>query len=606
MATANQRTPAATFDVIPGSLPQATVPMDADIEEAADIAINLLNEWASDHLADQIVWRDFLALTGTYRTFFSIATVFSIFQQLGLAKSRSSVRLTDRKPRVSVSLEDSAWVDIDFDFTTQEGQLVGCCSGTVSILQDQQGTWRIWMLRTWLECFDGHGNPDIPKPAEQLYTGATDREAATVNGNTNGATLPYDAIIVGGGQSGLALAGRLQAVGIRYLLLEKNVEIGDVWKDRYESLRWHTVKEYGELPFGRTFAVADPTFIPTKRIAEAHKAWSVKYGLNIITNSPVESASWDDTKKSWTVNVSVPAGKIAYMCRNLVLSIGGGTSSPVVPVWAQPQRIAASNFQGTIMHSKVYHSSTPWAGKRGIVVGTANTGHDVAEDMVQAAMETRMIQRNRTFVLPAEWLHAAQVVDYNQTKHTDRGDREVFTYPMKVSREMTNRAIHRSIKDHPEHFDALETAGFMVDRFGDIFDNLYVRIGGHYIDTGASQKIANGEIRMETKEVRGLTPDGLLLEDGSELQADLIVLCTGFDHDFRLQAKSIIGEIADQVDDYWGVDGEGEVRAYAKIAGHPRLYYHGGDVRMARWFSRFIALRIQAETLGSPLGIYAD
>lgn len=38
----------------------------------------------------------------------------------------------------------------------------------------------------------------------------------------------------------------------------------------------------------------------------------------------------------------------------------------------------------------------------------------------------------------------------------------------------------------------------------------------------------------------------------------------------------------------------------------PNLYYHGGDVRMARFFSRFIALQVQAHVLGQPLKPYTD
>ena len=43
------------------------------------------------------------------------------------------------------------------------------------------------------------------------------------------------------------------------------------------------------------------------------------------------------------------------------------------------------------------------------------------------------------------------------------------------------------------------------------------------------------------------------------------------------------------------------MRKLTDIVADPHLYYHGGDVRNARWFSRFLALQIQAEMLGKPL-----
>ena len=47
-------------------------------------------------------------------------------------------------------------------------------------------------------------------------------------------------------------------------------------------------------------------------------------------------------------------------------------------------------------------------------------------------------------------------------------------------REIVNEGVWTGIKHNPERFDALEQAGFKVNRYGDIYDNLYVRFGGHY------------------------------------------------------------------------------------------------------------------------------
>ena len=96
-----------------------------------------------------------------------------------------------------------------------------------------------------------------------------------------------------------------------------------------------------------------------------------------------------------------------------------------------------------------------------------------------------------------------------------------------------------------------------------------------------------------------------MFEDGSELKADLIVLCTGFNHDFRKDAGQIVGkEIAAQMDDFWGLDAEGEINGYAKLAGHPHLFYFGGEVRISRFFSMFLALQLQKMKLGEPLRPY--
>ncbi|MGG6497627.1 UNVERIFIED_CONTAM: hypothetical protein NY603_32365, partial [Bacteroidetes bacterium 56_B9] len=85
-----------------------------------------------------------------------------------------------------------------------------------------------------------------------------------------------------------------------------------------------------------------------------------------------------------------------------------------------------------------------------------------------------------------------------------------------------------------------EKAGFKVDRFGDLLTNLSVRFGGHYIDVGSCKRIVNGEIKVKQGAIQGLTKEGLRFEDGTEIKADLIVLATGFDHDFRKDAAEIV------------------------------------------------------------------
>lgn len=179
-----------------------------------------------------------------------------------------------------------------------------------------------------------------------------------------------------------------------------------------------------------------------------------------------------------------------------------------------------------------------------------------------------MVQRSPTFVFPAEWLWAAQDRHYHADNDPAVADREGFTYPNKILREIVNQGVHAGIRAHPGRFDALEKAGFKLDRFGDIYENLYVRFGGHYVDIGCSARIAKGEIKMKTQRVKGLTENGLLFEGGEEVRADLIVLCTGFDHDFRKDAARILGpKAADEIDDFYGLDEEGEIRGHAKPAG---------------------------------------
>ena len=354
-------TPLAQFDDLPGRLPEGTLPENVDTTKVAGEAVKLLNSLQQSRLHSDVIWRDLLSFTGYFRTFVGPSDVANVFHKLSERKLRSEFRSKGAEPRIAKSGPRCSWLDVDVLFSTRHGELDASCMGTVSVIPDEQGQWRVWMLRTWLESFEGHGNPDVPR---------SNAHPEVISGTTNGdqQVKQFDAIVVGGGQAGLSTAGRMHALGIRYFLLERHKQIGDTWNKRYDSLRWHTSKDYGVLPFGPTFPVEDDYMLPAKRIGAGHKAWSEKYGINARTDSLVESARWNPTTETWTVRTSGENGTSTLTAKNLVLCIGPGHAKPIFPQWAAADQVKASGFKGTIVHAfDGYRSAEAWSGKRGLV-----------------------------------------------------------------------------------------------------------------------------------------------------------------------------------------------------------------------------------------------
>ncbi len=170
------------------------------------------------------------------------------------------------------------------------------------------------------------------------------------------------------------------------------------------------------------------------------------------------------------------------------MAVGVGVQVPFMP--ALPGR---KTFKGTALHSAEYQNSRPWKGKHGIVVGTANTAHDVVEDMLEAGLSpVTMIQRRRTYVLPVEYLKVAHGRLHNDQLPTAVADREDLSMPLGVARLIMRQVMHDMASKEPERFDALERAGFKVEQYGDPSYHIYERLGGHYVDMGTSAKIAKG------------------------------------------------------------------------------------------------------------------
>lgn len=344
------------FNELPGELPLTSVPDGVDLDKVAQSVVIKLNDLQQDHLASNAIWRDLLAFTGYFRTFYGCGTVLRTLKKLSVQKKRSVFRVKEgREPRLAKTAKGSSWVDVDILFTCQHGNLAQNCMGTVSAMLTNDGKWRIWMLRTWLECFDGYGHPDVlePQAAKHQQT-SQETNGQAINGTSesnNAIEAEYGAVVVGAGQAGLAVGGRLKALGVSYMILDSHAEVGDVWANRYESLRWHTSKEYGNLPFGHTFPEHDDYALPTKRIGAGHKDWAERYGINVRTKTSVESASWDAVQHRWSMTASTPEGQILIRTKNIVLAIGPGHARPVYPSWATSAEVQSNGFKGTLLHS---------------------------------------------------------------------------------------------------------------------------------------------------------------------------------------------------------------------------------------------------------------
>ncbi|KAI9659393.1 MAG: hypothetical protein M1821_001651 [Bathelium mastoideum] len=528
-----------------------------------------------------------------------------------------------------VRVGEASWVELPFTFET-EGTPQTRCSGFLStVMVDEE--WKIWCLRTILEDLKEVGSVDTLEPAWHYDKGEDHDVADRIKGlnenhveHTNGIQsrtaegshrrdsindtddlkAGFDCVVVGGGQAGLATGGRLQALDISYVILDKHPKVGDSWKTRYNSTKLHTIREYSHLPFDRTFPDLYPEYLSSDDLAKGHRDWVSKYKINIWQSTTVLSGSWDENKQEWSLKIRRHDRESFLTCSHIVFATGSGCQVPLIPTYKNRE-----SFKGIALHSHHYKSAFEWATKSGVVIGTANTAHDIAEDMVGANLAlVTMVQRSSTYVVPEEYYNDNQRRIYNAEIPTEVADRNYMTTPFAISRLLAFQSLHGRARQESERFDALEKVGFKLDRYGDIMRNLYMRSGGHYMDVGASAKIAEGLIKVKSDATPvSYTEDGLLFSNGTHLKADVIVFATGFVGNLRLAVADIFGsDIANHLDDFWGLDEEGELRGAFKPSGHPAFWYHGGTIGQSRYFSRFIALQIKAKLLGSPLHVYKD
>jgi putative flavoprotein involved in K+ transport len=104
-----------------------------------------------------------------------------------------------------------------------------------------------------------------------------------------------------------------------------------------------------------------------------------------------------------------------------------------------------------------------------------------------------------------------------------------------------------------------------------------------------------------------------VLDDGSELPADLIVYATGYGSMNGYVAQIVSHEVADRVGKCWGLGSgttkdpspwEGELRNMWKPTQQSGLWFHGGNLHQSRHYSQFLALQLKARMEGIDTPVY--
>jgi putative flavoprotein involved in K+ transport len=199
---------------------------------------------------------------------------------------------------------------------------------------------------------------------------------------------------------------------------------------------------------------------------------------------------------------------------------------------------------------------------------------------------------------------------------TEKADLIFASLPYRIMHEFQIPLYDRMRERDADFYERLEKAGFWLD-WGDDGSGLfmkYLRRGsGYYIDVGASDLVAAGEVKLAHGAVRELTEDAVVLEDDTVLPADVVVYATGYGSMNGWAADLIGQDVADRVGKVWGLGSattkdpgpwEGEQRNMWKPTQQPGLWFHGGNLHQSRHYSQYLALQLKARYEGIPTPVY--
>lgn len=181
----------------------------------------------------------------------------------------------------------------------------------------------------------------------------------------------FDVAVIGGGQAGLTAGYYLRRSGIPFVILDGEARVGDAWRKRWDSLELFTAARYSALP-GLRFP-GDPEHFPGKdAVADYLEHYAKAFDLPIRLASRVTRLTRAHGRYRIETNGSACEA-------DQVLVSTGAYQLPRVPPFAE--KLDAEVRQ---LHSGEYRNPEQIEGDQILVVGAANSGAQIAEDLAQS------------------------------------------------------------------------------------------------------------------------------------------------------------------------------------------------------------------------------
>ncbi|KZT62299.1 FAD/NAD(P)-binding domain-containing protein [Calocera cornea HHB12733] len=551
-------------------------------------------------------WRDMLALTWDFRTFHGHSAVGTFLADRLQGAQLGNLQLsTQVPPMIQQPWEDVSWLMLVFGFSTK----AGTGSGVVRLVYDHAalsassgespGAWKAYTIYTNLESL--HNAPEAIGPLRNPYP----NHGQWLSALAAALSFPEDpeVLIIGAGQSGLDVAVRLKVLGVSALCVERQERVGDQWRGRYEALCLHDPVWYDHMPY-LPFPPTWPVYTPAHKLADWLESYARTMELPIWLSSTVQSATWDAQEKMWDVIVlrGLEGGgkeERKMRVRHVVYAAGLASGVPNMPKIA-----GMEDFKGKIVHSTAHQTAKDYLGKKVLVVGAANSAHDIAQDFANHGVDVTIFQRGSTYIMSTAQGMPVMMrgLYWEGGPPTDLADRLTASVPNAVSKHVYKRLTAEIREKDRVLLEGLDGVGFMRNDGpdGSGFVSLALsRAGGYYLDVGASQLIIDGKIGLKNRcEIDRFTPTGVQFTDGTELPVDLVVFATGFGDMKPVMGSIFSPEVLATLKPVWGLDKEGEIRAVWGNSGHEGFWYMMGNLAWCRFYSKHVALQIKAIQMG--------
>ena len=346
------------------------------------------------------------------------------------------------------------------------------------------------------------------------------------------ATENVDVIIVGAGLSGIGAARHLQdkCPDRSYLILEERESMGGTWDlFRYPGIRSDSdmyTLGYKFKPWKEGKAIADGPSI-LRYIRETATETGVE--RNIRYRHAVTAASWTSEDATWTVDARNTATDetVTLRCNFLLMCAGYYNYEQGY----LPEFKGYDTFAGTVVHPQHWPEDLDYRDKKVVIIGSGATAVTLVPEMAKKAGHVVMLQRSPTYMGSApdtdrlarllQWLlpekTAYAIIRWKNIQY----QRWIYWQAQAAPKFMRNKLLKMARKDLGNYAEFEKN---FVPRYG-VWDQRLCLVP----NADFFHAVRDGQASIVTDGIVEFTKDGIRLESGEILEAEIIVTATGLD-----------------------------------------------------------------------------
>ncbi|KAI0161976.1 flavin-containing monooxygenase [Xylariaceae sp. FL1272] len=308
-------------------------------------------------------------------------------------------------------------------------------------------------------------------------------------------------VIIGGGLSGLCSLKECLAEGFETELLESRPEIGGQWayQSDPDSLEGEVVSSVCDFPF-------DPArygdYFGHRQFLEYIREYVDHFNLHDHIRLRTKAISCVlNADETWTVTIQQDGHDSTEGIYNAVFAATGANTIPSIPAFKGREL-----FEGEFLHSQVYRKPGRFENKKIAIIGLGSAAVDIASELTPGSSEVHMITRRGGWIMP-------RYVLGKPIEAWDNRATQVWV-PSKISQALQTVLLNTVQGKLPKE---LQPEHAILEQ------NPTIR--SEFVE-----RVRNGSINVHRTNIDSFTSTGLKLENGTQLDVDVIICCTGFSH----------------------------------------------------------------------------